>query len=133
MNIFANSKVSALWRPLFIWLCSLCYSLPWYHICTLWRKRTGFCWTKFRKNYPLEDGFAAMITVLVLATGTLAMNTVLLEFVSDYVDSVDQRIYRLQNELNKKACADSAVLLKLKAPYATGHFYFAEFGCAVDL
>ena len=133
IRIFSEKAGSVLLRPLFIWLSWPCFSCCWCRICMLWLKKIGVCWKKSKNSCLLEAGFAAIITIITIATGILAFSAVSLRLVSDYVDRVDSEESQLQTELDEKACTDSIQLLKIKAPYASGHFHLSEFNCQIDL
>ena len=61
-----------------------------------------------------NNGFIALIPIILLATGTLAFSFVNLSAASLYADSVTAREIRIQEMFNKKECEDKLLLAHAK-------------------
>lgn len=81
----------------------------------------------------LGRGFGAAVAVVLISTGTLALSVAVLGAVAAYSDSVDRDEWRIQADLNRKACKDSGDLIMEKDVFATGAARIPEFDCILDL
>lgn len=77
----------------------------------------------------MNDGLGAVAAVVLIAIGCSAMSAASLLAAVEYSHHIDMKAERIQKRLNKRACADSAVLAKLKDPFAPAEIEFSEFGC----
>jgi hypothetical protein len=81
---------------------------------------------------PAEtSGFTALVAVLLLSCGTMAISVSVMGAAATYADSVRSREVRIQNELNSQACEDTAELIRSKNVFHRGPLYLKEFGCTV--
>jgi hypothetical protein len=77
------------------------------------------------------SGFTALVAVLLLSFGTIAVSVSVMGAAATYADSVRSREVRIQNELNSQACKDTAELIRSKNMFYNGPLYVREFGCTV--
>ena len=76
-------------------------------------------------------GFAALISVVLLATGVLAFSLVTLESAVIYADMASKREIRIQASLNLEACLDTSQLMIGRDYFWVGTSSLPEFGCTV--
>jgi len=68
----------------------------------------------FDYSMKYNNGFIALIAVVMLATGTLAFSLVVLSSVVDYSESVSRKELRIQATMNARACLDMTTLMAVK-------------------
>ncbi len=78
-----------------------------------------------------DGGFAALISVVLLATGVLAFSLATLESAVSYLDMVSRRELRIQAGLNLEACLDTAELMISRDSFMVGTRSLQEFGCTL--
>ncbi len=76
-----------------------------------------------------QKGFIALIAVILLATGTLAMSLVAMNSALIYSDLANKREYRIQADMNADACLDTAKLMANKDYFIAGDIDIPEFNC----
>jgi len=74
-------------------------------------------------------GFAALISVVLLATGVLAFSLTTLASAVSYGDMVSRREIRIQAGLNLEACLDTTELMIGRDYFLVGTSTLSEFGC----
>lgn len=84
----------------------------------------------YRKD---QDGFIASITVVILATGILAISFSTLAGAISYSESVYKRELRIQANLNANACLDKVTLMVAKDYFLSGEIKIQEFGCIANI
>ena len=77
-------------------------------------------------------GFAAVVSVLMISFGVLAMSLAVLGAAAMYADSVSAREIRIQNDLDQQACQDSRALIQEKDAFAVGIVSLPEFSCTLS-
>jgi len=98
------------------------------------RSTYKICGSSIVSELPRFDrGFGAVAAVTVIAFGSMALAFVAYKAAADYSESIDKEEARMQSALNKKACEDSAVLMRSKDIFAKGAIYMPEFGCSASL
>ena len=85
------------------------------------------------KNGLNTDGFAAMIAVILIASGVLAFSLVSISSALLYADGVNQREYRIQARLNASSCLDVATLMVAKDYFMNGTTTISKFGCNISV
>ncbi|MBU6426952.1 hypothetical protein KGQ27_01805 [Patescibacteria group bacterium] len=78
-----------------------------------------------------KDGFAALVSVILLAAGTTAFSLSTMASAYSYADSVNRRELRIQASLNAGACLDTARLMVAKDNFFTGTTTIPYFGCEI--
>ncbi len=86
---------------------------------------TGSLVTCHRNN----GGFAALISVVLLATGVLAFSLATLASAVSYGDMVSRREIRIQAGLNLEVCLDTTELMIGRDYFLVGTSTLSEFGC----
>jgi hypothetical protein len=79
-----------------------------------------------------EQGFGAMIAVLLLSLGAISLSVSSLGAVVLYADSVRTHELRIQASLNFEACLDSAQLIFASNYFITGEVTLLDMGCNVS-
>ncbi len=92
-------------------------------ICAFWMRS---------KPTANERGFGALMSVLIVSTGTMAFSLVTLAAAASYSDAMFRREMRIQQALNSSACDDSASLMRAKDAFASGTVRLAEFDCDIQ-
>ncbi|MEK7641557.1 MAG: hypothetical protein AAB365_01020 [Patescibacteria group bacterium] len=77
-------------------------------------------------------GFIATTAVILLSTGCLIFALVVSAASMSYADTVARREYRIQKELNRRACADTRELVLAKDYFFVGSTTIAEFDCVIQ-
>ena len=78
-------------------------------------------------------GFGALISVLIVSSGALAMSFTALDGAESYSDAVFHKEMRIQASLDAVACADSAALIRAKDRFASGTARIEALGCSILL
>lgn len=80
-----------------------------------------------------NDGFIALIAVIMLAWGALAFSFATLASAVSYADLVNRRELRIQARFNAEACLDTVKLMLAKDFFLEGTVSVPEFGCVVQV
>lgn len=80
-----------------------------------------------------QEGFVALIAVVILATGILAFSFSTLAGAISYSESVYKRELRIQANLNTRACLDKVTLMVAKDYFLSGEIKIKEFGCIANI
>lgn len=80
-------------------------------------------------NRSTHGGYAALIAVVMLSFGTLAMSLSTLGAAVWYADSVERREMRMQAGLNAEACLITVELMADRDYFLTGAVVIRELGC----
>ncbi len=88
---------------------------------------------KPKKFNHREHGFGALIAVMILAVGTLAVSFVALSASVTYSDMTLKRELRVQSRLNAESCLETSSLMLAKDFFWQGMSMVSEFGCTVDV
>lgn len=89
--------------------------------------------TENSRKSKITGGFAAMIAVILIASGVLALSLASISSALLYADSVNQREYRIQTRLNASSCLDAATLMVAKDYFMNGTTTISEFGCNISV
>jgi len=81
------------------------------------------------KTLTKTDGFTALVAVILIASGVLAVSLASMSSALLYADGVNQREYRIQARLNASACLDAATIMVAKDYFLNGTTTVSEFGC----
>lgn len=84
------------------------------------------------KRHRLDRGFGALVAILLLAGGTLAVSASAIAAACVYADIVDRKIERVQRGLDDVACEDSRKLILAKDAFVHGEVRLKEFGCVLS-
>jgi Tfp pilus assembly protein PilV len=82
---------------------------------------------------PTNSGFTALIAVILIALGVLALSLTSISSALLYADSVNQREYRIQARLHALACLDATTLMAAKNYFLNGTTTIPEFGCNISV
>jgi len=74
-------------------------------------------------------GFTALISIVLLASGTLAFSLVTMVHTYSYVDMVMRRELRIQSRLSLDGCVESIQLMFRKDVFLKGVITMREFSC----
>jgi len=80
-----------------------------------------------------NHGFTALISIVLLASGTLAFALVTMIHTYSYVDRVMRRELRIQSHLSLEGCLESIHLMFRKDVYIKGIVIIREFGCQASI
>ncbi len=80
-----------------------------------------------------NDGFIALIAVIMLAFGALAFSFATLASAVSYADMISRRELRIQTRLNAAACLDTVKLMFAKDFFLNGKVSIPEFGCVAQV
>ncbi len=83
--------------------------------------------TKLNKN-----GYVALISIITLALGTLAMNIQVLLGAQSYSDFVDRKVVRIQNSLNLSACLDMGIYMLASDFWVRGVKNLPDLNCVIN-
>ena len=78
-----------------------------------------------------DRGFAALISVVLLASGVLVFSLTTLVAAVTFSDMTDRREMRIQAGLNLEVCLDTTELMVERDYYYIGTSTLPEFGCTV--
>jgi hypothetical protein len=87
----------------------------------------------FNKKISVNRGFIALIAVLLLNMGALAFSLVTLNNALEYADAVNQREFRIQSDMNAKACLDMVKLMLAKDYFLNGNVTLPLFDCTANV
>jgi hypothetical protein len=76
-----------------------------------------------------NNGFSALISIVLLASGTLAFALVTMAHTYSYVDMVMRRELRIQSDLSLQGCVETMGLMLRKDIFLKGDITIREFGC----
>jgi len=80
-----------------------------------------------------DEGFIALIAVILLASGTIAFSLTTLSSAVAYADQVSKKEFRIQARFNTKACLDTVRLMSAKDYFLDGALTIPEFGCTATV
>ena len=80
----------------------------------------------------LENGLIAVTAVILLSTGMMAYLVVTFGAAVLYADSVERHEWRIQRNLNQKACEDTAEIVRAKDYFLGGSVKLGDFDCEVN-
>jgi hypothetical protein len=83
----------------------------------------------FMKQRLYKTGLSALISIVLLASGTLAFALVTMAHTYSYVDMVMRRELRIQSHLSLEGCIESIRLMSRKDIFLKGDITIREFGC----
>jgi hypothetical protein len=78
-------------------------------------------------------GFGAFVAVLIMSSGSAAISFAVLNAAVSYADLVYRKELRIQEALNRSACADTLGLVRAKDQFAAGTLDLPEFNCVLSL
>ncbi len=78
-------------------------------------------------------GFTAVIALILIATGVMALSLASISSAYFYANSVNQREYRIQARLNVSACLDMATMIVAKDNFMNGATNIARLGCNISV
>lgn len=79
-----------------------------------------------------NEGFGAMVAVVLLSFGAMAISIASTAASVDYVDSIRIRELRIQVSLNLRACLDMAEIISTKDYFVHDHLDVRELGCELN-
>ena len=80
-----------------------------------------------------DQGFMALIAVMLLATGTLAFSLASFASAASYAESATLKEYRIQAGMDLEACLDSVSLMAAKDYFLHGTVELQVFGCVANV
>lgn len=86
---------------------------------------------KSKTHTAHKNGFTALIAVILLSSGTLALSFSATGAVVFYADGVYRHETRVQRDLNERACLDTAGLMAARDSFVDGMVDIPEFGCTI--
>ena len=94
---------------------------------------TMHMYQKIKSVYLRQNGFVALIAVLMLAFGSMAYSLSVLGSAEAYADMVDRRESRIQAGMNAQSCLDVVTLMSTKDYFLAGIVSVPEFGCKASV
>lgn len=76
-----------------------------------------------------KKGFTALITVILLSTGIMALSLVVMAHAVSYADMVNKREMRIRKSLALSACLNTLQIIATKDTLFIGSIVIEEFQC----
>lgn len=82
-------------------------------------------------KFSKSEGFAALVAVILISSGVLALSLVSISSALMYSDSISKKEYRVQAKLNADSCMNYATLMASKDYFMNGTTTVSQFGCQI--